>query len=66
MPTKTTRQGVRDLGGNRRVRQPQVVVGCDHLWVREKGFDCTAIDFDLPEEYWVDRCTLCHEEVREY
>lgn len=37
---RLTKQGVRDLGGNARVRQPQVLVGCRHLWEEFWDWDC--------------------------
>lgn len=39
-PRKLTKQGVRDLGGNSRVRQPQPDVGCSHLFEPYLEYDC--------------------------
>jgi hypothetical protein len=53
---KLTRQGVRDLGNNSRVRQPKFVVGCSHIWEDKIRFDC----WDETTKHYQE-CGLCHE-----
>jgi hypothetical protein len=54
-----TRQGVRDLGGNSRVRQDPIVEGSTHVWEPAVGYDCMAsVSFNYL------RCGLCHASKR--
>jgi hypothetical protein len=53
---KRTRQGLRDLGNNSRVRRSQVVFVCPHIWEDHVGLD------HLTEEMTrYRRCGLCQE-----
>lgn len=51
-----TRQGVRDLGGNSRVRQRPPQPGCRHLWEGWTDWDCWE---ERPVRR--KRCGFCQE-----
>lgn len=54
MTARLTKQGVRDLGNNRRVRT-RVEFSCRHSWEIERHFDCHLEAFRT-----LRRCGLCH------
>lgn len=56
---KLTKQGVRDLGGQRPPR-PRVVFTCPHVWEREIDWDCAAYDME-PRQVAVMRCGMCKD-----
>ncbi len=65
MSEKLTRQGVRDLGGNSRQRQPRAIQKCPHIWEDEVVFDEQFfLDHWHPRRIRVQRCGLCHAERR--
>lgn len=49
-----TRQGVRDLGGNSRIRRHQPVFKCPHIWTIERHWDCWTDTLTH-----IERCELC-------
>lgn len=56
---KLTKQGIRDLGGQRQPRSKPVYT-CTHIWEREIDWDCCSWDME-PRRAVFMRCGMCGE-----